>query len=1346
MDRHYDVFLSYNRADQDTVHRIAERLRGEGLEPWLDTWALMPGQSWQEGIVDGLSASSTCAVVVGPSGLGDWAREELAVAHDRAAKDHAFRLFLVLLPDAPEITDPRLAFLRMRTWVDLRAGAADPEALQDLVSAVTGAARTSPAAGDDIDPAASPYRGLASFEEDHAEYFFGREDDTSRVIELLRESRFVAVMGASGTGKSSLVRAGVVRALRSGRVPGSDAWEIRVFTPGARPLTALAAQLGRAFPQESMQATLRELQGDERSLDLATTAGMVDSPPERRLLLVVDQFEEVFTICADGAERSAFLANLLYAATIPGGRVAVIIGMRADFYHRCAAYPDLRSLVSSEQYLVGPLTRDGLRRAIEEPARRVGVELEAGLLDTILGDVGAHSGGLPLLQHVLFELWQRRRGRMLTLEAYVAAGALEGALAKRANAVFTALPVEQQAIARRALLRLVQPGEGTEDTRRQAPFDELVGRADERTDVELVVEALARERLVTVGRDEASGGRVVDITHEALIRGWPELRGWIDEERDGLRAGRRLTEAAGEWDQSGRDESLLYRGARLAAWDDRDLGSLNERERQFLSASQGRNARQARRRRAVTASLAVLSAVALVAAAVALVNLRRASRQTDRAEAATRLATSRRMAAESVTALGRNDQSLAALLALGGDTVAHTVEASSALAGALAADIDPSTVLAGHTADVRALAVAADGTIVTGSLDATVRVWPPDGSRATVLQGHDGEVLDVAVDPDGRRVYSVGIDGTLRVWEPRTGAAVAVKTVDPIATAAPASGGTTGGGGGGGGGGRAAPAATPSPGATSPGSTAPSAPVSIRALALQPGGDLLAGAGADGAIRLWTRALALTRTVVTGEPDLRDVAWRPDGAAFATSSRLGVVQIWDAATGERLTSFKGSDDAVFGLAWSPDGRTLAAVGRDRMLRLWDVAAGRAREVVAHDAEVYGVAFAPAGNRVATVSADRRVRLWDPASGQLVGQHLGHASDVRGVAFAPDGSVVSASNDTTVRRWTREGAGTTLALAGADDAVLDLAVAADGTFVSGALRNGTVLTWSLPGGALGRPLTGHTGPVFAVTVVPGTGKVASAGADGAVRVWDRVSGASDVLSGHDGPVRAITSTNDGRLVSGGADGTVRIWDPARSPSPIATWRGHERDVLAVAVHPSQPVVVSGSIDGSVRVWDAGGRSRVIDTLGSEVRSIAFAPDGRTLVVAGADGRVRRYAGPDWKSAGPDLDHGAEIRDLSFTADGRVLASAGRDLVVRLWQMDAGGEQLAALSPLPSDLRAVAFLPGDRSVVTASNDGKVKVWPAPAAWAETACRVAGRDLRPAEWDRFATAGGPRPRLCR
>jgi energy-coupling factor transporter ATP-binding protein EcfA2 len=607
----FDVFLSHNNADGAVVECIAERLRGAGLRPWLDRWALTGGDTWQQEIFQGFRASRACAVFVGAHGLGGWAREELAVAQDRATKDPGFRLFMVLLPDAPKLDDPSLAFLANRQWVDFRAGIDDPSAAQDLVAAITGVtARPAVLPGARVD--VCPYRGLEVFDEQHAEFFFGRDDDIARVVEKLSDSRFLAVLGPSGCGKSSLVRAGVIPALKRGTLPGSDAWTVCVVTPGARPLEVLAAQLVRLFPGESMQRALDEFRADERSLDLAVSLALADRPAAERLVLVVDQFEEVFTLCADEAERAAFLANLCYAGSIPGGRVTVVVAMRADSYHRCAAYPRLRTLMAVRQFLVGPLDRDGLREVIELPAWRVGLALEAGLVETVLGDVVGRPGGLPLLEYALWEVWQRRAGRTLTVAAYVAAGGVEGALAQRADIIYERFTPVQKLIARRVLLRLVQPGRGAEDSHRRAEVGELLTCPEEEADLEVVVKALADGRLLTIGQDETTGARVVDVSHEALIRGWPRLRAWIDEDRELLWAHRRLTEAASEWDEYGREEGFLYRGARLAAWQDLPLDNLNDLERAFLVASTTWE-RDERRRSSLKRQVQLTLALTLVA-------------------------------------------------------------------------------------------------------------------------------------------------------------------------------------------------------------------------------------------------------------------------------------------------------------------------------------------------------------------------------------------------------------------------------------------------------------------------------------------------------------------------------------------------------------------------------------------------------------------------------------------------------------------------------------------------------------------------------------------------------------
>ena len=362
-----------------------------------------------------------------------------------------------------------------------------------------------------------------------------------------------------------------------------------MITTSGYPLTALAAQLTRLAPETPMTATLDALSRDPRALHLAATLALDNgkvSDAGTRLVLCVFQFEEVFTLCRDEAERASFIENLLYAASVPDGRVVVVLTMRADFYSRCAAYPDLAARVASHQYLVSPMDEAGLRAAIAEPAWKVGLDFEDGLIETILEDVENQPGSLPLLEHALLELWRRRRGRLLTLEGYQATGGVSGAIAQRADELYSGFSPEQQAIARRVMLRLTQPGEVTEETRRRATLAELVTSEAERPTLEAVIAELVEARLLTTSTDD-SGATWVDVAHEALIRGWPRLRGWIDEDREGLLVHRRITEAAQEWARLDRDEGVLFRGARLAEaveFADARRDGLNDVERAFLQA------------------------------------------------------------------------------------------------------------------------------------------------------------------------------------------------------------------------------------------------------------------------------------------------------------------------------------------------------------------------------------------------------------------------------------------------------------------------------------------------------------------------------------------------------------------------------------------------------------------------------------------------------------------------------------------------------------------------------------------------------------------------------------------
>ena len=614
----YHVFLSHNSADEPAVEALARRLADEaGLYPFLDKWHLIPGEPWQEAIEKALDQSRTCAVFVGPRGIGPWEHEEMRAAIEQRVADRSFRVIPILLPGAKRGKRGRLpAFLSRATWVEFQESIEDAEAFRRLVAGIKGEP-PGRGPGEVVYKGACPYRGLRVFEEAHAPFFFGREAVTEWLVDDLRGSCFLAVVGPSGSGKSSLVRAGLVPALRRGSLPGSDGWPVCVFRPGVRPLEGLAVTLIQLLgPSDDLTALSRlmdALAADQRQLHLTTCQVLSDAPADRRIVLVVDQFEEIFTMCRDEVQRSRFIDNLLYASAIEGGRAVVVLTMRADFYGRCAAYPDLAARITDHQMLVSPMVEEELRRAIERPAQLVGLEFEEGLVEILLRDVQTAPGALPLLQHALLELWERREGRRLSFAAYREIGGIQGAIAHRAESVYTDFGSAKQAITRRIMLRLTQPGERTEDTRRRATVAELLPAEGQAADVEAVVRELADARLLTTGEDER-GNEIVDVAHEALIQGWPRLQEWIEQDRAILRIHRRLTEAAREWARLGQDKSYLYRGTRLA--EVQRIASVSDfsvQERAFVQASRNdRWRRLALRVLTVSLALSLLIAVGFV--------------------------------------------------------------------------------------------------------------------------------------------------------------------------------------------------------------------------------------------------------------------------------------------------------------------------------------------------------------------------------------------------------------------------------------------------------------------------------------------------------------------------------------------------------------------------------------------------------------------------------------------------------------------------------------------------------------------------------------------------------------
>lgn len=629
----YDVFLSHNNADKAAVEEMARRLKQAGLRPWLDVWNLIPGAPWQEGIEEALSASTSVAVFVGPSGISPWHNEEMRDALDRAVRSRDdYRVIPVLLPGADEGSIGR--FLTRRVWVDFRSGLDDEGAFGRLVAGIKGQAIE--VGSYELPDEPAPYRGLLPFDQQHARFFFGRDADRQRLLERLAQHPFVAVVGASGSGKSSLVKAGLLSALDQNALPDSSQWRVLPFTPGPQPLLTLAGQLTTFLSIADRPRALDELVARlaERNDALRTTLLAYTADQQTPVLLIVDQFEEVFTLCQEGPERcraqiEQFIANLADTVHKGNGRIRVLLTLRADFLDRCLAYPKLRELLEDRQLLLGPLDAAGLREAIVRPAGVVGALLEKGLVEILLRDVGSEPGMLPLLQQALYELWLRRRGPWLTLEAYQASGGVLGALQKRADNTYQALTQLQQEIARSIFLRLTALGEGAVDTRRRVHREELYPAGTDRSTVDTVLQALSSSQARLIVADESTA----EVAHEALIQRWALLGRWLEENRHSLRVHRRLTEAAGEWEQNRGDESYLYQGSRLMEaqeWASAHSSEMNQGEQGFLAASlelrrreevKKEAERQTRQRRArVLTALATALAILLIPASFIGVN------------------------------------------------------------------------------------------------------------------------------------------------------------------------------------------------------------------------------------------------------------------------------------------------------------------------------------------------------------------------------------------------------------------------------------------------------------------------------------------------------------------------------------------------------------------------------------------------------------------------------------------------------------------------------------------------------------------------------------------------------
>ncbi|HNP65992.1 MAG TPA: TIR domain-containing protein [Woeseiaceae bacterium] len=1289
------IFLSYHRVDGPASDVLAIALRGEGFEVFRDRDSLVPGIPWPEQLEQALVESDAIVVCVGPEGLGSWQKREIYLALDRQAYSDNFPVISLLLPG---VDDPPLGFLRLETWIDLRQDINNPEALQKLARAVRG---EPPLPEDTISAPQStvcPYRGLELFREEDAPFFFGREDLVKQLADKTRQAPMTALLGPSGSGKSSLVQAGLLPALH--KDDPTTHWHVMILRPGNDPLVALVNafdpppdNLGRTEQLAYLNnAAMHLRQGDVRLLQLAELL-LASLPSTGRLLLVIDQWEELYTQASrnNSEEDVARFVTLIFEAS-QIERFHGILVLRTDFYEEASRYPGMPQFLANHQVPVEGIQRKGLERAITEPAAGVGLRLEDGLLERLLDDIGDEPGNLPLLEHALHQLWLQRREGLLTFDAYRTIGGVQGAIAERARQAYCALRPSEQNAARRLLVSLVTPGESGKDTRARIP---LPADVHEREVVRRF--AAVENRLLVTGRDPY-GRATVEVSHEALIRNWNELRKWVGESRALLQIRQRIKADMMHWETNKRQKSLLLpRGIRL------------EEARKLLSHSQqividdlhpyirASLRRDVQRRWAGYAVAGIFLGITSFSAVYFYnLQLRETEARATAEQAQTQAETELRRAIETD---GRRLAQIARRYLESGQPHRAIMVAREAFGPLKESLPEQERPYVWQAADVLHQAMATRPIL------------------RKVFRGHTWVVNIAAFSPDGKHIASAGVDGRVYILDARTLAAVRLIIPNPE---------------------------TFRENVFSPMTE------NVLWVTFSPDGEQLATANTDGSVRIFTVRDGKEMLRFQAHPGaILSLSFTPDGSALLTTSinhlNASQARLWNAADGTLIRSIidKGDCCVSEGVV-SPDGRRAAIVeGRDGVSvrdlesgeRLLNLGGGESFPLI------YSVAFSPDGAYVATGDSDGLVRIWDTRSGTESLTLRGHESRVGSVNFSSDGRyLVTTDAGPTAQAliWDVKSGQRLTSLLGHDveefglRGILSATFSPDSRFIVTTAGNRTVRLWEFAHPDSARLLR-DKGRARRFTFSP-DGTLIAASSEGAALVWQPGKEKAVRLGDFSGTVESSvsfspdssrllvpsdvfkseaylydTKTFEQMLTFSPVSGTKVAADARFSPDGSKLLADVSYEGLASFSWDLMSRELTTSDNGFARIWDTDS--------GKELALLGPHPNFHDLAFVGSGGRVMTAGGSFirfWNAAnGAPL---VEIRvregeagmvQAALSPDGALVATGSAWIRAAVWDTHTG-KLITDLKGARKETDVQRFTPDGRYVVTTDDIGIIGFW--------------------------------------